>query len=178
MPAPVSIVIATHNSAEMLPALFGRVFEGVVEGFVAEVILADGGSTDATRHIAEETGARVVSTQPELAAQLNAGADAAKAPWLFCLDPAAGLSPDWFAPMADHIQSTPNEAAKVLLKGPKPGSWRHAIAGAFNAPPDVSADQALLIPSRLLARIGGFEMHKGKARITHKLKVGTLKAAG
>jgi hypothetical protein len=53
----ISIIIPTLNEAERLPGLLTDLRAG---GAVAEIIVADGGSTDSTAAIAREMGAHVV----------------------------------------------------------------------------------------------------------------------
>ena len=55
----VSIVIPTLNAAHVLPACLGSIRRQRYDGPI-EVIVADGGSTDATPDLAREHGARVV----------------------------------------------------------------------------------------------------------------------
>lgn len=65
-------------------------------GLLREVVIADGGSTDATCAIAEEMGAKVVSAPRGRAPQLIAGAGAAaKGRWLLFLHADTVLSGDW-----------------------------------------------------------------------------------
>ena len=57
MRAPISVIIPTLDSEMVLPDTLSALVEAVSSGLVREVILTDGGSTDATRFIATETGA-------------------------------------------------------------------------------------------------------------------------
>lgn len=68
----LSIVIPTLNEEEALPetlAALARIPPGI-----GEVIVVDGGSTDATIDMARVAGARVISAVPGRASQMNAGA--------------------------------------------------------------------------------------------------------
>jgi glycosyltransferase involved in cell wall biosynthesis len=57
----LSVVIPCLNEAETVGICIEKAFEGIRNaGIVAEVILADNGSTDGSREIAEKLGARVV----------------------------------------------------------------------------------------------------------------------
>ena len=67
---PVSAVIPTLNEAEHIAATIDAAFAAGV----AEVIVADGGSTDATIAIAREHRARIVEGESMRAKQLNRGA--------------------------------------------------------------------------------------------------------
>ena len=91
--ARVSVVIPTLDEADRLAALI----EGLLrEPELAEIIVADGGSTDDTPALAERLGARVIGTGRGRGRQLRAGADAARGEILLFLHadsifPAGGL---------------------------------------------------------------------------------------
>ncbi|MEO7960233.1 MAG: TIGR04283 family arsenosugar biosynthesis glycosyltransferase [Ginsengibacter sp.] len=68
----ISIIIPTFNEEKYIARLLGYLKEMTPQ---AEVIVADGGSTDATREIASESGAVLVKCpQKGRAAQMNLGA--------------------------------------------------------------------------------------------------------
>ncbi|HUP62303.1 MAG TPA: TIGR04283 family arsenosugar biosynthesis glycosyltransferase [Thermoanaerobaculia bacterium] len=73
MPAPVSVIIPTLNEEQWLAATIDAAFAAGA----SEVIVADGGSSDATVEIARAHGARIVSGERMRARQLNRGAEAA-----------------------------------------------------------------------------------------------------
>jgi rSAM/selenodomain-associated transferase 2 len=77
----ISAIIIARNEERHLPRLIQRLGEMPQ---VKQIILSDGGSTDATISIARNAGARVVSGQGR-GAQLNAGAKAAKGEILWFL---------------------------------------------------------------------------------------------
>lgn len=79
----ISILIPTFNEAAHLPATLASVR---AQTEPCEVIVIDAQSTDATRAIAEESGARVlISARRQRAAQMNAGARAARGKFLLFL---------------------------------------------------------------------------------------------
>lgn len=69
----VTVIIPTLNEA----AVLGRTLERVQGAGGSEIIVADGGSRDATRAIAAQAGAMVLETDAGRAAQQNQGAAAA-----------------------------------------------------------------------------------------------------
>lgn len=71
----VSVVIPTLDEAGRLGPLVEALRR---EPELAEIIVADGGSTDGTPALAEALGARVIVTQRGRGRQLRAGADAAR----------------------------------------------------------------------------------------------------
>lgn len=78
----ISVVVPALNEAEALPALLAAL---AAQYEAHEIIVADGGSTDATVAIAESAGARVVTGAQGRGAQLRAGAAAARGDMLWFL---------------------------------------------------------------------------------------------
>ncbi len=94
--APVSVVIPTLNAAASLPATLAAFAPAAFDGFIRELIVSDGGSTDATLAIAEEAGARVVGGKAGRGLQLARGAAAARGAWLLFLHADTTLGEGWF----------------------------------------------------------------------------------
>ena len=69
------MAIPTLNAAETLPETLAALRRSPIVG---EVIIADGGSVDATVSVAEAAGARVIIAQQGRGTQLAAGAAAAR----------------------------------------------------------------------------------------------------
>jgi len=85
---PVSFVIPAHNEAKYIAKTIKAIWSAVEElGLVAEVIVVNDESTDQTSEIASENGARVIDVAlRNIGAVRNAGANAAKHPWLIFVD--------------------------------------------------------------------------------------------
>lgn len=81
MSLPVSVIIPTLNEE----AWIGRAIESAFAAGAAEVIVCDGGSTDATTDRAAFLGARIVECESKRARQLNRGAEAARSSTLIFL---------------------------------------------------------------------------------------------
>jgi glycosyltransferase involved in cell wall biosynthesis len=86
---PVSVVIPTLNAATTLAAALDSV------AWSDDVIVADGGSTDDTLHIAQLAGARVVRvTGSTIGAQRNAAIAMARYTWILALDADEIVTPE------------------------------------------------------------------------------------
>jgi uncharacterized protein len=70
---PVTVVIPARNEAERI----GATIDAAFAAGAAEVIVSDGGSSDATVSIANARGARVIDGERSRGRQLNRGAEAA-----------------------------------------------------------------------------------------------------
>jgi glycosyltransferase involved in cell wall biosynthesis len=73
MPPPISIIIPALNEAESI----GQVVSGMPWNLIAECIVVDNGSTDATAGIAKSAGARVIQSPRGYGAACLAGSSAA-----------------------------------------------------------------------------------------------------
>ena len=93
----VSVIIPTLDAASDLPATLAALADA---RSIGEIIVADGGSTDDTRAIAQSAGARIVTAQRGRGTQLAAGAAAARGEWLLFLHADCRLAPGWEAAVA------------------------------------------------------------------------------
>lgn len=157
MPTRLSVVIPTLDAARALP----RSLEAVVAPFV-EVIVADGGSRDATAEIARQHGATVVSAPRGRGAQLAAGAGAATADWLMFLHadtaPGMGWGKEVGAFMADpanaeragYFRFALDDDAEPARRLERMVAWRCRRLGL------PYGDQGLVIGRAFYERVGGF----------------------
>ena len=160
MPAPLSVIIPTLNAEKDLPLCLESLWPGLAADLIREVVLVDGGSSDASVAIAEATGATVLASAPGRAKQLSKGAAAARGDWLLFLHADTSLSPDWPDHTARHVASNPGSAATFTLayRSDAPESrWLAARANRrtrwFALP---YGDQGLLISRRLFDAVGGY----------------------
>jgi rSAM/selenodomain-associated transferase 2 len=158
----ISVIIPTLDAAAYLPACLSALAPGAVEGLVKEVILADGGSIDATAAIAEAVGARLVTAPMGRGSQLAAGAAAARAPWLLFLHADTVLEAGWIARVETFLSRADcgAQAAYFRFAFDDPAfAARHAafwvdVRCRLLALP--YGDQGLLIGRRLYDALGGY----------------------
>jgi rSAM/selenodomain-associated transferase 2 len=91
----ISVVIPTFNAAPTLVHTLAALVPAVVEGVVQEAIIADGGSTDDTRVLADAAGTHIVQAERGRGTQLDAGAATARGDWLLFLHADTVLEPGW-----------------------------------------------------------------------------------
>lgn len=115
MAAELSIVIATRNSEALLPATVEPLMEGLRVGLIRELVIADGGSTDATRRIADAVGAEVVDGPAHRDALVRLGVAQAKGAWVLTLAPGTRLGEGWADPVADHMRGRRGAACFRLV---------------------------------------------------------------
>ncbi|MGE4611318.1 MAG: TIGR04283 family arsenosugar biosynthesis glycosyltransferase [Paracoccaceae bacterium] len=159
MPAPISVIIPTLNSAAQLQRCLGALGEAISEGLLTEVIFADGGSTDDTAQIAEGVGAEFLSSPKGRGNQMAAAAAVARGEWLLFLHSDSVLGRDWQEAVMRHLPNK-DKAAYFRLQFDEASRAAHTVAGwanfrarAFSLP---YGDQGLLISQRLYYSVGGF----------------------
>lgn len=161
----ISIVIPTLNAESGLAASLSALVTATVEGLVREVIIVDGGSTDRTLSIADQAGARIVTSDPGRGRQLRAGAEAARFGWLLFLHADTVLEPGWEREVwalveRVEIGERPETAAAFRFAlddlGFLPRLVEAGVALRSSAMRLPYGDQGLLIPRRLYDRLGGF----------------------
>lgn len=158
MPAPISIIIPTLNAGEQLPATLQALIEGLHTGLIRELIVTDGGSTDATLQIADEAGARIVTGAPSRGGQLRRGCATATGEWLLVLHADTVLQDGWCDVVAAHL-ATGKPAAFRLAFGAS-GFWPAWVSGWANLRSRVFGlpygDQGVLVPRRTYLSAGGY----------------------
>lgn len=80
----ISIIIPTYNEAEQIGKLIAFL-KNELAGITHEILVADAGSPDGTAMIAEEAGARAVSSEKSRAIQMNTAAAQASGRILYFL---------------------------------------------------------------------------------------------
>lgn len=129
--------------------------EGLEAGLIAEVIVSDGGSRDATFTIADAWGAHVLSGPPSRGGQLRRGCAAACGTWLLVVHADTVLAPGWASAAAAHLKT--QHAGYFRLRfdtgGRVVAAWANLRARMLALP---YGDQGLLLPQQLYERVGGF----------------------
>ncbi len=158
----LSVVIPTLNAQARLPGCLGALRGARAAGVVDQVIVADGGSTDATRDIAREFGAIVIDAAPGRGSQLSAGAAAASGGWLLFLHADTRLAPGWERALGAHLAdgAARHTAAAFRLafdevsdgadRVARLANWRARRLGL------PYGDQGLVIGRGLYDQIGGY----------------------
>lgn len=160
MRAAVSVVIPTRNAAADLPACLPSLMEGLQASVIRELVLSDGGSTDATQRIGEDIGAVWITGPASRGGQLRRGAAAAAGDWLLFLHADTTLPDGWSDQVLSHIEDHPDRAACFRLSFAETGlgaawvaGWANRRSGWFDLP---YGDQGLLISRALYDQVGGY----------------------
>lgn len=163
---PIAVVIAARNEAPRLPLLLADL--AAAPQLVAEIVVVDGASDDATVRVAALAGAAVQASPPGRGRQLAQGVASSHCPWLLLLHADARLEPGW-----DRAVMAALERADRLMDADRPvdAAWYfdlaiHAANPALRLVELAVAlrsrwrqlpygDQGLLVSRQLLARAGG-----------------------
>ena len=154
----ISIIIPAYKEEKALPSLISEIQERS-KGFVHEIIVADGGSTDLTVETAEEYGARVVRCSKRgRAAQMNEGASAASGTYFYFLH-ADTIPPCRFDQIiSNSIQKGfPAGSFRLRFDDPHPLLRGYAWFTRFSLMLFRYGDQSLYTERRLFEKVGGFD---------------------
>lgn len=150
MGAMISAIVTTLNDAPRLGATLSALAPAAVDGLVRELIVADGGSSDATLDMAEEAGARIITGRRDRV--LGEARAAARQPWLLILPAGARLQVGWEAAVLGHMRRKTKARGWFRLSLADEGLaaradelWAHALARLGHIRPE----QGLLVPNTL-----------------------------
>ena len=156
----ISVVIGTRDSEVLLASTLAALVPGAVAGLVREVIVADGGSTDATATVADVAGCHFFTSAEPLGARLGMAAAMARADWLLFLRPGSVPGTRWI----DDAQRFMHEAQhggppkRAAVFRPRPGrshmtTTLTVLATALGALP--CPERGLLIAKSYYDALGG-----------------------
>ena len=179
----LSVCIPTLNEADHLAATLAplQALEGV------EVIIADGGSTDATTQVARDGGALVVTASGGKAAQLNAAAASASGRYLLFLHADTRL-PDGWPMMVRTALADPTVVAGAFRFATDGAGWlMRMVTWGTNLRSRIGqlpyGDQGLFTSRRLFHQMDGFaalpimEDYEWVRRLRRRGRIVTLPAA-
>lgn len=158
MRAPISVIIPTLNAATHLPDCLSALMEGIEAGLIRELIVSDGGSTDATGATAQAWGAQVVHGEASRGGQLRAGCEAAQGTWLLVVHADSVLAPGWTTAVLAHLDA-PERAGWGRLAFDQAGIAASLVARWAQLRSRLGlpyGDQGLLISRALYDRVGGY----------------------
>ena len=152
----VSVIIPTLNEAAELPATLAHLRAA---GSVAEIIVADGGSDDATVDLARASGARVIAAARGRGHQLRAGAAVATGEVLLFLHGDTWMPVGGIASL-ERILDEPSVVAGGFEKAFRDGPWmltgsRWKCRVRMHLWQFAYADQAIFVRREALERVGG-----------------------
>jgi len=159
----LSAIIATHESERPLVPTLAALVPGATAGLLTEVVIADGGSSDATAEVADIAGCRFMSSREPVGGRLRAAALTTRTPWLLFLRPGTVPEPGWVTAAENFMAATAaSDAAHAAVFRPSSAAdpmrpvWaelftllRAALSGRARP------EQGLLIPRRLYDSVGG-----------------------
>ncbi len=162
----LSIIIPTLNEADHLPELLDDLKKQ--QNISLEIIVGDGGSSDATRIVTEACGADFVSARRGRGAQMNAAAGLASGDYFLFLhsdsrieDPC--LLSDAVRAMTHELRGHDRIAGHFCLRFMRTTkrntmAYRYAEEkSAFNRVNTTNGDQGLLLTKKFFLDLGGFD---------------------
>ncbi|MEO7300078.1 MAG: TIGR04283 family arsenosugar biosynthesis glycosyltransferase [Verrucomicrobiota bacterium] len=154
----ISIIIPTLNEAGQLPVTLEKIRANSAPH---QIIIADGGSSDATLEVAKRQGAEIIRAEKQRSSQMNAGAKAARGEIFLFLHadthlPSSSLSQIESALKDEGVVgggfARRFDSNSIFLRGTCAlATWRSRRFGLF------LGDQGIFVRREIFARLGGFK---------------------
>lgn len=158
MRAQISVIVPTLNAESALAACFGALMEGLEAGLIRELIVSDGGSSDATCAVAQAWGASVIEGAASRGGQLRRGVAVAQGEWLLLVHADTVLAAGWTE--AVRVQMADRTCAGWFrLAFDQRGRAAAFVAGWANLRSQAGlpyGDQGLLVHRSLYDAVGGY----------------------
>jgi hypothetical protein len=159
----LSAIISTHESERSLVPTLAALVPGAAAGLLAEVVIADADSRDATAEVADIAGCRFLASGEPLGVRLKAAAATTRSPWLMFLQAGSVPQPGWIE-AADHFIRTTGASdgtAKAAVFRTDTAVFQHPgfaefvtlVVATFGGAP--KPEQGLLIARRVYETVGG-----------------------
>jgi glycosyltransferase involved in cell wall biosynthesis len=163
----LSAIIATYESERSLVPTLSALVPGAAAGLISGVVIADGGSRDATAEVAEIAGCRFIASTDAIGARLKQAAAATHSPWLLFLRAGAVPEPGWIEAAAQFMEAADlfeGAARAAIFRAQSAANYlrpRLADIGAllWNAFASPRPDQGLLIARHFYDAVGGHSPH-------------------
>jgi glycosyltransferase involved in cell wall biosynthesis len=158
----ISVIIPTRESERALVPTLTALVPGATAGLIAEVIVTDAGSRDATSEVADIAGCIFLSSDKPLGGRLRAAARTAKGAWLMFLRPGCVPEPGWIGAVEQFLEASKADGlapsavfrARAKSKEFRPGLMEAlaVLRASFAAP---KPEQGLLIAKQFYLELGG-----------------------
>ena len=164
----ITVIFLTRDDEERLLRSLAALAPFATEGLIADVIVSDLGSRDATLAVAEAAGCTLVEKCANQAAALERAVKLARKGWLLVLEAGDTPGADVATSLRDHLArnaKAPRTLAFLAL-APGAGRWRRALLGpVFDAAGFAPAHAIrLLVPRPDAKLLAGAPRHWRGAR--------------
>ncbi|WP_297516106.1 cell wall biosynthesis glycosyltransferase, partial [uncultured Caulobacter sp.] len=112
----ISVVLVASEDLQGLAAQLAMLVPAAVDGLIKEVVLVADGEPG-VEALAEDSGARLVTTPGDVAARLAAGVAAARGDWILTLRAAPLLREGWREPVEKHLAGGGGAAGVLMAPG-------------------------------------------------------------
>ncbi|MEM1395845.1 MAG: TIGR04283 family arsenosugar biosynthesis glycosyltransferase [Pseudomonadota bacterium] len=169
MHAKLSIIVICRNEADRIEAtlaslndeLSGQTSQTGKPEFDFEIIVVDGGSSDATIELVLRAGIKVVMCEPGRGRQLRKGAMTATGDWLLFLHADTRLEAGWAKIVAEQISGRPDHMAAFQLAFEQRSILLDLIAFGANLRTRLRSlpygDQGVLVSAKNYEALGGYK---------------------